>query len=118
MRDRRGRYTEVDFPGLRFFYEVNERPGGRAADNGIIHDDNLLPLEHAPDNVELCLHLHLAVRLSGRDERPANVVAPYQSNLVSGLRRHRFRIYAAEAERCGVRGIRYVDDGNLAARFA
>src|SRR4051812_40265326 len=71
----------MDFLGARLANHLHQFATGRAAHERIVHNDDLLPLQHLAHGVELDLHLGVAGGLRGIDERAAHVVVADQSVL-------------------------------------
>src|SRR5436189_11268 len=76
--------------------QLDQRPAGRAADDRVVHDHHLLPLEHFPNGIELDFDFRHAAGLGGMDERAADVVIADERVLELDPR------FLGEAERHGV----------------
>src|SRR2546426_7942781 len=72
---------EVHLLGTCLADQLDQGAAGGAADDGVVHDHDLLALEHLAHRVELDLHLGHATGLRGVDERPSDIVIADQGVL-------------------------------------
>src|SRR5436189_108737 len=80
--------------------QLDQGPARGAADDRVVHDDDLFSLKHFPDGIELDLDLRHAAGLGGMDERATDVVIADERVLELDPR------LLGEAERHGVGRVR------------
>ena len=65
-----------------FLQDPDEAPGGRAPDDGIVHENDPFSFNDGPDGIQLDPHLVDPVFLSRRDEGAADVLVLDEADLV------------------------------------
>ena len=79
--DRRTTDPHVYLPGSGLTQRPDLAPGGRAANDGVVHDHDALTPDNLVDHRQLELDFQLSGRLVRRDERSADVMASHQSHI-------------------------------------
>ena len=72
----------MDLRRARVPQQADRLPAGGAPHDGIVDEDQALPLHHGADGVQLQSHAGLPLPLGGSDERPADVLVLRKADLI------------------------------------
>ena len=101
---RRATDQHVDFLRAGFLEIVDARLAGRAAHDGIVHDDDALALHEFGDEVELHAHVEIADELRRLQKAAPDIVVAHEGHLVGNAGFQRI------AERGAVAAVGHGDD--------